>query len=106
MGEIGIPRREFLYDIRFWEARRIIRGYRKRGRIFMQLLAENVYASTFAFRGSEGKTVKDMFPAIFDDDDYEMEPAITQEEQEELQALMAAENERLLQQISSEDNRQ
>ena len=41
-----MPRREFLYDIKFWEARRIIRGYRKRGRIFMQLLAENVYAST------------------------------------------------------------
>ena len=95
MGEIGIPRREFLYDIRFWEARRIIRGYRKRGRIFMQLLAENVYASTFAFRGSEGKTVKDMFPAIFEDDDYDMEPPITQEEQDELQALMAAENARL-----------
>ena len=95
MGEIGIPRREFLYDIRFWEARRIIRGYRKRGRIFMQLLAENVYASTFAFRGSEGKTVKDMFPSIFDDDDYEMEPAITEEEQQELQELMAAENARM-----------
>ena len=96
MGEIGISRREFLYDIRFWEARRIIRGYRKRGKIFMQLLAENVYASTFAFRGSEGKTVKDMFPMLFkDDDDYEMEPAITEEEQQELQDLMAAENARL-----------
>ena len=96
MGEIGIQRHEFLYDIRFWEARRIIRGYRKRGKIFMQLLAENVYASTYAFRGSEGKTVKDMFPMLFKgDDDYEMEPAITQEEQDELQALMAAENARL-----------
>ena len=69
----------------------------------MQLLAENVYASTFAFRGSEGKTVKDMFPAIFDDDDYEMDPAITEEEQQELQDLMAAENARLSQQKSSEE---
>ena len=103
MGEIGISRREFLYDIKFWEARRIIRGYRKRGKIFMQLLAENVYASTFAFRGSEGKTVKDMFPTIFEDDDYDMEPAITQEEQEELQELMAVENARLSQQKSSEE---
>ena len=60
----------------------------------MQLLAENVYASTFAFRGSEGKTVKDMFPGLFDDD-KDMEPAITQEEQDELQALMDAENARL-----------
>ena len=102
MGEIGISRKEFLYDIRFWEARRIIRGYRKRGKIFMQLLAENVYASTFAFRGSEGKTVKDMFPMLFKDDDYEMEPAITEEEQQELQDLMAAENARLASSQSSQ----
>ena len=60
----------------------------------MQLLAENVYASTFAFRGSEGKTVKDMFPSLFEDD-RDMGPGITQEEQDELQALMAAENARL-----------
>ena len=103
MGEIGISRKEFLYDIRFWEARRIIRGYRKRGKIFMQLLAENVYASTFAFRGSEGKTVKDMFPTIFEDDEYDMEPAITEEEQRELQDLMAAENASLASQRESSE---
>ena len=89
-----MPRREFLYGIKFWEARRIIRGYRKRGRIFMQLLAENVYASTFAFRGSEGRTVKDMFPSIFDDDD-DMAPPLSDEDRQELEALMAAENARL-----------
>ena len=94
VGEIGMPRREFLYDIKFWEARRIIRGYRKRGKLLMQLLAENVYASTFAFRGSEGKSVKDMFPSLFEDD-RDMEPAITQEEQDELQSLMTTENARL-----------
>ena len=89
-----MSRREFLYGIKFWEARSIIRGYRKRGKIFMQLLAENVYASTFAFRGSEGKTVKDMFPSLFEDD-RDMGPGITEEEQNELQALMDAENARL-----------
>ena len=95
MGEIGIPRREFLYDLKFWEVRRIIRGYRKRGRIFMQLLAENVYASTFAMRSAEGKKVEDMFPGIFDDDDDEVEPPMTDDEKQELLDLMAAENERL-----------
>ena len=90
-----MSRHEFLYDIKFWEARRILRGYRKRGRIFMQLLAENVYASAFAFRGSEGKTVKDMFPAIFEDDDYDMEPPLSDEDRQELEDLMAAENARL-----------
>ena len=69
----------------------------------MQLLAENVYASTYAFRGSEGDTPKKMFPMLFeDDDDYEMEPAITQEEQDELQELMAAENARLASSQSSQ----
>ena len=87
-----MPRREFLYDIKFWEARRILRGYRKRGKIFMQLLAENVYASTFSFRGSEGKRVEDLFPNLFKDDDYDMEPPITDEDRAELQALMDAEN--------------
>lgn len=28
MGEIGFPRREFLFEISFWEVRRIIKGYR------------------------------------------------------------------------------
>ena len=32
VGEIGIPRREFLYDIDFQEVKLIIRGYRKRER--------------------------------------------------------------------------
>ena len=68
----------------------------------MQLLAENVYASTFAFRGSEGKTVKDMFPSLFEDD-RDMGPGITEEEQNELLELMAAENARLSQQKSSEE---
>ena len=94
-----MSRREFLYGIKFWEARRILRGYRKRGKIFMQLLAENVYASTFAFRGSEGKTVKDMFPSLFEDD-MDMGPGITEEEQNELLELMAAENARLQQEKS------
>ena len=62
----------------------------------MQLLAENVYASTFAFRGSEGKTVKDMFPILFEED-RDMEPGITEEEKNELLELMAAENARLQQ---------
>ena len=94
-----MSRREFLYGIKFWEARRILRGYRKRGKIFMQLLAENVYASTFAFRGSDGKTVKDMFPSLFEDD-RNMGPGITEEEQNELLELMAAENARLQQEKS------
>ena len=89
MGEIGIPRREFLYDLRFWEVRRIIRGYRRRDTLKHQLLAECVYAATFSMRDSKGKTVTDMFPMLFDDDDDYDEPPITEEDVEDLQQLMA-----------------
>lgn len=94
MGEIGIPRREFLYDLRFWEVRRIIRGYRRRDLLKHQLMAECVYAATYAMRDPKGKTVADMFPQIFeDDDDYDDEPPITEDEAAELIDLMANINE-------------
>ena len=89
MGEIGIPRREFLYDLHFWEVRRIIRGYRRRDRLKHQLLAECVYATIHTMRDPKGKTVADMFPMLFnDDDDVADGLAISQEDIDELQAEM------------------
>ena len=89
MGEIGIPRREFLYDLRFWEVRRIVRGYRNRDRLKHQLIAECTYAAMFAMRDPKGKTVADIFPQIFEDDDnYDDEPPISDDEAADLQALM------------------
>ena len=93
MGEIGIQRREFLYDLRFWEVRRIIRGYRQRDRLKHQLMAECVYASIHVMRNPEGKTVADMFPMLFDeDDDYGDEPPISAEDVSDLQADIDAYN--------------
>ena len=94
MGEIGIPRRDFLYDLRYWEVLRIIRGYRRRGRLRDQLIAEAVFAAMHTMRDSKGKTVKDFFPMLFedpDDDDREAS-TITDEEIAELQAEMDAWN--------------
>lgn len=90
MGEIGITRREFLYDIRFWEVRRIIRGYRQRDRLKHQLMAECVYAAMYAMRDPKGKGVEDMFPMLFEDDDDEDEPPISAEDVAEMQAVMSA----------------
>ena len=92
MGEIGIPRREFLYDIRFWEVRRIIRGYRRRDLLKHQLMAECVYAATYAMRDPKGKTVADMFPMLFEYDDDDDEPPLTKEDVADLQAEMDAIN--------------
>lgn len=44
-----------------------------------QLLAEVVYASIHVMRDSKGKTVQDMFPMLFeDDDDEDEEPDLSQ----------------------------
>jgi hypothetical protein len=92
VGEIGIPRREFLYDIRFWEVRRIIRGYRRRDTLKHQLLAECAYAAIYAMRDPKGKTVADMFPMLFEDDDDDDEHPISDEDQQELLDLMTGIN--------------
>jgi hypothetical protein len=63
----------------------------------MQLLAENVFASTYAFRGSEGNTPQKMFPMLFDDDNGEMASPLSEEDRNMLQGLIDAENARLQQ---------
>ena len=92
MGEIGISRREFLYDLRFWEVRRIIRGYRRRDLLKHQLMAECVYAAIYAMRDPQGKTVADMFPMLFDFDDDDDEPPLTKEDVDDLLADINAYN--------------
>jgi hypothetical protein len=92
VGEIGIPRREFLYDLRFWEVRRIIRGYRQRDRLKHQLIAECAYAAMFATRDPKGKTVEDMFPMLFEDDDDYDEPPVSEKDVANMQSLMKAFN--------------
>ena len=91
MGEIGRPRHEVLYELRFWEINRIIRGYRRRGRLRDQLIAEAVFAAMHMMRDSKGKTVKDFFPMLFEDpDDDDREPAepLSEEDYAYEQALM------------------
>ena len=92
MGEIGIPRREFLYDIRFWEVRRIIRGYRQRDLLKHQLMAECAYAATYAMRDPKGKAVADMFPMLFDNDEAE-EQILSEKERDEMLSLIDEINE-------------
>ena len=52
------------------------------------MLAEVVFSSIFSMRDPKGKTVKDLFPALFEDEDEEVAPPLTEAEQQELQELM------------------
>ena len=96
MGEIGIPRREFLYDIRFWEVRRIVRGYRNRDRLKHQLMAECAFAAMFSNRDPKGKRPRDIFPSLFQDDDDATDAApIDDKEVARLRQMMREENARM-----------
>jgi hypothetical protein len=53
-------------------------------------MAECAYAAMYAMRDPQGKTVADLFPAIFDDDDYSA--PLTDDEMAELQADIDAWN--------------
>jgi hypothetical protein len=81
-----------LYDLRFWEVRRIIRGYRRRDKLKHQLMAECVYAAIHVMRDPKGKTVADMFPMLFDDDDDDFGAPADAETVAMLQAEMTAMN--------------
>ena len=52
------------------------------------MLAEVVFSSIYSMRDPKGKTVKDLFPALFEEEDEEVAPPLTEAEQQELQELM------------------
>lgn len=67
---------------------RIIIGYRRRGLLRNQLIAECTYAAMFAMRDSKGKSVKDIFPFLFEDDEEQPEE-MSEEDFATEQRLMA-----------------
>lgn len=89
VGEIGIDRRAFLYDMRYWEVLRIIKGYRRRDWLKLQLMAECTYAAMYAMRDPKGMTPQKMFPELFKVEDEPEAPTITEQDAQDLQDLMA-----------------
>ena len=88
VGEIGIDRRAFLYDLRYWEVLRIIKGYRRRDWLKLQLMAECTYAAMYAMRDPKGMTPQKMFPELFKVEDEPEAPTITEQDAKDLQDMM------------------
>lgn len=88
MGEIGIPRHDFLYVLRQWEIRAIIKGYRRRNR--EQWDMTRLLGVTFAnVMGAKINSFADFFPLPWDKNGTH---EITEQEAKELMALMEREN--------------
>ena len=69
--------------------RRIIKGYRRRDLLKLQMMAEMVYASIYTMRDPKGMTPQKMFPELFKvEDDSAPAPEITEQDAADLQAMM------------------
>ena len=105
MGEIGYDRHEFLYDLRLWEIRSIIKGYRLRARTAWESARLNAFfiMSSMADLRKAGiyrDTDLIKFPwekMIVDRDDQP-----TSEEVERLREMMRRENAKLNQDTETE----
>lgn len=96
MGEIGYPRHEFLYDLKLWEIRAIVKGYRNRTHTIWESSRLNAFfiMSTMADLRKAGvhhDTDLIRFPWERAKVDADNQP--TKEEVERMRELMRKENE-------------
>ena len=99
VGEIGIPRREFLFDISFWEARRILRGYRNRYRDMWSAVRWHAYrimgAMPYCDLEKAGiRRPTDLIKFPWDNDNIPAADVPSEEEAEEMLQILKQEKKR------------
>ncbi len=100
VGEIGISRKVFLWELRWWEVNSILRGYRRRQRTLCDVLRWQTWllASTQVKLDDAGvKCSQDLIKFPWDEEDDEEEEeeepvGISKEEEERLKNLILQEN--------------
>lgn len=95
VGEIGIPRNTFLYHLRWWEIRCIIRGYNRRHRDVWSSARWQTYNLMCAFAGGDKlaeQGVHGPTDLLHLPWDVKPKPPITKAEEDELRAEIDAIN--------------
>ena len=90
MGEIGIPRNEFLYVLKLWEINAIVKGYRRRNREHWEM-SRHLGLTICNVMGAKIDSAHDYLPLPWDDITTKKE--LTEEDVNELMELMRKENE-------------
>ena len=91
VGEVGIPWRDYLYELAYWQRLLHIRGYRRKHILQYQLQRIQSMSAAYAFSGNkERKTPEEFLPLYFDhyNDIDEDILEYTDEEIDEMQSLM------------------
>lgn len=94
MGEIGYDRHEFLYDLKQWEIMLIIRGYRRRHRIFCDMVRWQTYITLMPQADLQKNGIMsatDLLKFPWDEDTGDI---ISEEDVEDLTNLIAEANKR------------
>ena len=90
VGEIGIPRNEFLYVLKLWEINAIVKGYRRRNREHWEM-SRHLGLTICNVMGAKIDSAHDYLPLPWDDITTKKE--LTEEDVNELMELMRKENE-------------
>ena len=90
VGEIGIPRNEFLYVLKLWEINAIVKGYRRRNREHWEM-SRHLGLTICNVMGAKIDSAHDYLPLPWDDITTKKE--LTEEDVNKLMELMRKENE-------------
>lgn len=100
VGEVGISRQEFLYELRLWEINAIVEGYRNRAHTAWEVARWQTFCIVCAMGAKNISTPEDIqkFP-------WELEQPVemSEDERDELLREMEEENERLAKLRNEED---
>ncbi len=89
VGEIGIPRREFLFRLSFWEARRIVNGYYRRQRSAWSMTRWQTFylLKAMPFADTEKITKpSDLIPFPWDSEDVDL---LEEDEVDDIQGMIS-----------------
>ena len=90
VGEIGIPRNEFLYTLKLWEINAIVKGYRRRNREHWEM-SRHLGLTICNVMGAKIDSAHDYLPLPWDDITTKKE--LTEKDVNDLMELMRKENE-------------
>ena len=97
MGEVGIPRNEFLYDLKLWEINAIEEGYRNRAHTAWETARWQTFCIVCAMGAKNINSPQDIQKFPWEDEEQPYEE-ITEEERDEILRDIENINEQLRQQ--------
>lgn len=97
MGEVGIPRNQFLYDLKLWEINAIVEGYRNRAHTAWETARWQTFCIVCAMGAKNINSPQDIQKFPWEDEEQPYEE-ITEEERDEILRDIENINEQLRQQ--------